>query len=133
MLMEQEKNKMPAENRGSFKKLRLMMLRFFTFVGATFETLGVWFFTITIISCVAELIAQSDRFSSNKVTGVFICSGLAFMVLMFAVYSLLENLRLVRKISKMSEDELDKKSVTLGFTVLIALIITAIVIGVILC
>ena len=88
-------------------------------MGTVFETLGIWFFTVFILSCITEYVARYSSDYDNKYVGTFLWLGVLFVVMLLAVYSLLENFKVARRIFKMDGDELESKSITLGLSVLI--------------
>lgn len=112
------------------KNLRLWLLRFCGILGALLETFGTWVFTAVIVmgACFG-LSCLCDDFPLKSTDSIFLATSfcIAFLAL---VYVIVKNTNWAKQIAEKCKDEIDTKSLFLGFSVFVSIVLCVIAVGV---
>ena len=111
------------------KNLRFWLLRFCGILGTLLETFGTWVFTaFFVMGACLGLSCLCDDFPLKSTGDIFLATSfcIAFLAL---VYVIVKNTNWAQRIAEECEDEIDTKSLFLGFSVFVSIVLCVIAVG----
>ena len=109
--------------------MRFWLLRFCGILGTLLETFGAWVFTAVIVmgACLG-LSCLYDDFPLKSADDIVLVTS-SFIAFLAFVYMIVKNTNWAKQIAEECEDEIDAKSLFLGFSLFISIVLCVIAVG----